>query len=384
MAPKVSRSAKGKNKIGESSEDPQEHQPTVKSRRLTFNIRSRKLLQAKYGKLPDFPNHSFTFPARLANAGVANFVLDHGDYYPDLVRDFYHNLRIVTDEFDDFTLLSKVSNKDICLDVEEFGRVLGIPSQGLVLLQGNIPEDWQPYSKMDVFVDMCRPTQRDTVRQQLATKFNMFGSSLSVSDRMLHLIIAYVLFPKNSNHSRVNEFELMVLLALRRGIEVNWALSIMRHMQLMASLKGGLPYARAISHIVRNAGVLLQREPKKNMDEQECAITTATALKNTGIVTDREGRFVYKVDFEPTVPQVPQPPEGGYTMDMMFAKLCSIQTSIDNNKRENNYEHNLMRRQMREIQRTQRRILAHYEGEEGSEEEDEQEDDDEEHMDESD
>src|SRR4051812_5431348 len=103
-----------------------------------------------------------------------------------------------------------------------------------------------------------------------------------------------------------------------------------------------------------------------------------------GIVTDREGRFVYKVDFEPTVPQVPQPPEGGYTMDMMFAKLCSIQTSIDNNKRETNYEHNLMRRQMREIQRTQRRILAHYEGEEGSEEEDEQEDDDEEQMDESD
>src|SRR3954471_22253305 len=109
---------------------------------------------------------------------------------------------------------------------------------------------------MDVFVDMCRPTQRDTVRQQLATKFNMFGSSLSVSDRMLHLIIAYVLFPKNSNHSRINEFELMVLVALTRSIDVNWSLSIMYHMQFMASLSGGLPYARAISHIVRAADVL--------------------------------------------------------------------------------------------------------------------------------
>ncbi|XP_058766532.1 uncharacterized protein LOC131661354 [Vicia villosa] len=298
MAPKLSRNAKGKNKVGETSEDPQEQQPTLKSRRLTFNIRSRKLLPAKYG---------------------------------------------------------------------------------------NIPEDWLPYSKVDVFVSMCRPTQRETARQQLVTKFNMFGSSLSVSDRMLHLIIAYVLFPKNSNHSRINEFELMVLHALRRGIEVNWSLSIMRHMQLMASLQGGLPYARAISRIIQNAGVLLQREPKKSMNRPECAISTTSALKNTGIVMGNDGRYFYKVDVEPAAQQMQQPPEGGFTMDMMFQKLCSIQTSIDNNRRDNNYEHNLMKKQMRDIQRTQRRILAHYEEEEeGSDEEEEEDDEDEENMDESD
>src|SRR4051812_18057179 len=120
--------------------------------------------------------HSLPFQDKYVSGDSVNF-RGSDNYYPDLVREFYHNLRIVTDEFDDFTLLSKVSNKDICLNVEEFRRVLGIPSQGLVLLRGNIPEDWQPYSKIDVFVDMCRPTQRDTVRQQLANKFNMFGSS---------------------------------------------------------------------------------------------------------------------------------------------------------------------------------------------------------------
>src|SRR3954467_8964225 len=139
MAPKISRSAKGKNKVGETSEEPQELRQTVKSRRITFNIRNRNLLRAKYGKLHDFPTHNFNLTARLANAGVANFVSDYGEYYPDLVREFYHNLKIVTDEFGDFMLTSEVSRKDICFDDEEFGKLLGVPYEGSVLIQGNIP-----------------------------------------------------------------------------------------------------------------------------------------------------------------------------------------------------------------------------------------------------
>ena len=319
MGPKrATRSSKGKAQVEEESSNI--HPQTIKSRRLTFKSRNRKVLKAMFCRLHTFPAHSFLFPAQLASAGVARFVGDNGEVFPDLVREFYHNLKLIPDEFGDITLTSHVLSKNISLTVQQFGELLGIPHEGLVLVNGVIPHDWLPYNKVEVFINMCRPNQQNTARQQLLSSSNLFGSNLSVSDRMLHLIIAYVLFPKNSNHSRINELELMVLNALRRRCSVNWALSIMYHMQLMESLDGGLPYARAISHILENADVNLQREVTRIQGDKE-AITDATALKNTRIILDARGHFHYKEDFEPTVHYVSQPPAGGYTIDMLFNQM---------------------------------------------------------------
>jgi hypothetical protein len=357
MGPKrATRSSKGKAQVEDDTSNIHTH--TIKSRRLTFKSRNRKLLKAKFCKLHTFPAHSFLFPAQLASAAVTRFVSDHGEIFPDLVREFYHNFKLTPDEFGDITLTSHVLSTSISLTVEEFGDLLHIPHEGLVLVSGVIPHDWLPYNKAEIFIDMCRPHQQNTARQQLLSSSNLFGSNLSVSDRMLHLIIAYILFPKNSNHSRINEFELMVLNALRRRCSINWALSIMYHMQLMQSLDGGLPYARAISHILDHAGVNLQREVTRIQGDKE-VISDATALKNTGIILDARGHFHYKEDFEPTVQYVAQPPEGGYTLDMLFNQMTLFQRHVDDRFDVLQQENASTRRQLRNVQRTQKLILEH-------------------------
>lgn len=373
MGPKrATRSSKGKAPVEE--ETSHIHPQSIKSRRLTFKSRTRKLLKAKYCKIHTFPAHSFLFPAQLASAGVMGFVSDHGNVFPDLVREFYHNFKLVPDEFGDVTLTSQVLTTSIALSVEEFGNLLGVPHEGLALVSGVIPHDWLPFNKVEIFIDMCRPNQQNTARQQLLSSSNLFGSNLSVSDRMLHLVIAYVLFPKNSNHSRINEFELMVLHALKQRCSVNWALSIMYHMQLMQSLDGGLPYARAISHILENAGVNLQREVTKIQGDKE-AISDTTALKNTGIILDARGHFHYKEDFEPTVQYVAQPPQGGYTLDMLFNQMTIFQRHVDDRLDVLQHENASSRRLLRNVQRTQQRILNHLEVGSGSEQESEEDGD---------
>src|ERR1043165_8366168 len=88
------------------------------------------------------------------------------------------------------------------------------------------------------------------------------------------------------------------------------------------------------------------------MTEKDAEINVKTALKNTGIVVDLEGRFNYKEDLATNAP--PPIPEGGYTMELLFNKMCSIETTIVNNHRENQFEHALLRRQMRELIKAQR------------------------------
>ena len=136
----------------------------------------------------------------------------------------------------------------------------------------------------------------------------------------------------------------------------------------MESLDGGLPYARAISHILENADVNLQREVTRIQGDKE-AITDATALKNTRIILDARGHFHYKEDYEPTVHYVAQPPEGGYTIDMLFNQMQIFQRHVDGRFDVLSQENASARRQLRNVQRTQKLILDHLDKKEVQEEE---------------
>ena len=95
----------------------------------------------KYGNLFAFPAHNFNFPARIAAAKLDVFVSDRGFIYPDLVKEFYQNMSLLTTKIDEIVLTSSVLNKDICLDVESFGKCLRVPYEGLVLIQGSVPDE---------------------------------------------------------------------------------------------------------------------------------------------------------------------------------------------------------------------------------------------------
>ncbi|XP_058782988.1 uncharacterized protein LOC131657627 [Vicia villosa] len=324
-----------------------DEQPLPKNPKL--NIRNRPLLISKYGNLESFPSHSFIFPEKLRYQGVYDFVSDYGKIYPDLVKEFYDNLTIVfgndLSNLEEIKLTSSVRNKTIRMDVASFGNCLGIPTTGQVLVAGYTPE-WEGFSKTQSFLDMIRPSQTATVTQQnpLSSKFNMFGSNFPVNERMLHFIIAYVLLPKHSNHSRVNEVELQVLYGVKNNIHINWAVTMLLHMHRLQHLSGGLPYSRPITHIMKAAGVNLKNQPSLPMTPRECEINDKTALKNTGIVLALDGTFVYKDD------DVPPPiPEGGTTLDIVFNKLCSIETTIANHYQEQQAENAFFRQQFAQI-----------------------------------
>lgn len=372
MAP--SRKDKGKTQIDEGSSEHQEstqHASSLKSRRLTFDFWNRSLMPVKYGNLSSFPSHSFDFPELLRCQGVYSTVSDCGNYYPDLVKDFYANLVIVLSDKD--VLTSRVKNTNIVMDLEVFGNCLGLPYKGQSFLHGFTLE-WEGYSKMDYFFHNCRVSQQAILgKKNLASsRVLLFSKNLTVSDRMLHYLISYVLMPKHSSHSQIGDMVLQLMYAIKNKIAVNWAYTIMHRMKHQQSLTGGLPYARLISKILEACGIDLKREPKKKMTARECEINASTSIWNTGIFLDMDGTYKYKDESltSSSDPQPPPPaPEGGYSNEALYNKICSVEMTMMKNYHEQKFEMASIKRLLGNLSKSPNPEIS--DEEEGEEEDDE-------------
>lgn len=102
----------------------EQHAGTVKSRRLSYVVRTRTLMPVKYVNFQAFPSHSFTFQTLLRNSGVDKLVYDIGDYYPDMIRDFFTSIKFGTEDFGDLVFIAKVKNVEICMDLNQLGTCL--------------------------------------------------------------------------------------------------------------------------------------------------------------------------------------------------------------------------------------------------------------------
>lgn len=335
MAPP--RQDKGKKKLdAETSQHAEEQQAgNVKSRRLSYVVRTQTRMSVKYVKFQAFPSHNFNFETLLRNSGVDKLVSNIGDYYPDMIREFYTSIKFGTDEFGDLVFIAKVKNVEIYMDLTQLGQCLETPSEGEAFCHGTEPDNdaWSNYNSLEYFVSISRGTQANLMSRQRtkSSRVVKYANMLSVSDRMLHYVLAYVLVPKYSNHFQVSELELQLIRALKLNLKINWAYVIYQHMMHQLSLSGGLPYGRIVSRILEFSGVPLQREPNTPMTVKNYEINEVTATKNTGIGIGPNGVFRYKDPVAPSAP--PTIPEDEITNAMLYNKMCSIETTMHHNHR---------------------------------------------------
>lgn len=314
-----------------SQHTEEQHAATVKSRRLSYDVRTRNLMPVKYVNFRAFPFHSFTFQTLLKNLGVDKLTSDIGDYYPDMIRDFFTTVTFGTNDFGDLVFTAKVKNVEICMDLKQLGTCLQIPSEGEKIRHETEPDTdaWSNYNSLEYFVSISRGTRASLMSRQKSepSRVVILVNLLSVSDRMLHYVLAYVLVPKHSYHAQVSELEL--IRALKMNMKINWAYVIYHHMKHQLSLIGGLPYGRVISRILEFHDVQLQREPNTPMAARNCEINEITATKNTDIIIEPNGVFRYKDTVASSAP--PPTPEGDITNYMLYNKMCSIETTMNHN-----------------------------------------------------
>lgn len=182
-------------------------------------------------------------------------------------------------------------------------------------------EGWENFNNLRFYFSMSRISEQEFYAcHTLSNSIKLFLSSknLSVSDRMLHYFLAYVLVPKGNNYAKIGNTKMQLMFAMKRNMKINWAYVILRHMEYSRSLTSGFPYARAITKLLVSCGIKLRWEPSKNM-ERTSMISSNTCLKNMGIFKDVDG--LYKHTDTENLYLSPPAPEGGYTLELIYNKI---------------------------------------------------------------
>lgn len=149
------------------------------------------------------PTYS-NFEELLQNSGVKDLVSEVGLIYPELVKTFYRNIKFSHDEFGDICMESFINNTKMSIGLEDISKCLGIPNKGYEFHIGFIPsEEWKDFDTLNYFVEISCGTRDDLIgRQSQSSRVIKYAKSLTVSDRMLHYVLAYILVPRHSNHAK--------------------------------------------------------------------------------------------------------------------------------------------------------------------------------------
>ncbi|KAF1874306.1 hypothetical protein Lal_00013744 [Lupinus albus] len=192
---------------------------------FTEHFLGRPIFAPKYGNGSNFELDYFHFPHLLRKQNLFAFCEESNAYYPELVRVFYYNLNLRKNR-----LISSLKGKEIILDMQTFSSICG-----------------------------------ETVKNRDIIAVG----NLNLEDRLLHNFLSYVIMPMFSNHSQINDIELQLMYALKHNLEINWALTLMRHMWSVRETYSPLPYAIIISKILEHFGVLTVGESKITLNARD-------------------------------------------------------------------------------------------------------------------
>ncbi|KAF1891471.1 hypothetical protein Lal_00039581 [Lupinus albus] len=165
--------------------------------------------------------------------GTVQFLELKGQVYPALVREFYSNFR-----YKDGKYWSMISGNLFELNDDMFMNVGGLSSSGYGI--GDCSSVKENFDPSEVYKSFLRGHHLH-IQGQL-TK----AGSLSVENRLLHYIFAYILVQRNTNHAQPTVNDLRFMYAVKNNPEE--ILKIMNSVSLSQSKL--LPYSIFVSRIV--------------------------------------------------------------------------------------------------------------------------------------
>ncbi|KAF1894484.1 hypothetical protein Lal_00043417 [Lupinus albus] len=201
-------------------------------------FQGRKPTYIRYVDLTWLAEQNFSFPHDMEDQGTVQFLELKGQVYPSLVREFYANFR-----YKDGKYWSMISGNLFELNDDMFINVGGLSSSGYGIGDCSwVKENFDPTEVYKSFLRGCHLY----IHGQL-TK----AGSLSVENRLLHYIIAYILVQRNTNHAQPTVNDLRFMYVLKNNVMINWPEEILKIMNSVSlSQSKLLPYSIFISRIV--------------------------------------------------------------------------------------------------------------------------------------
>lgn len=198
------------------------------------------------------------FQEWLVHAGLSKFVELQGNYYPNLLKVFYANLKKEIN-----CLLSNVKGITIRIDEAIWRSIAEFPPGGNKSHHGI-----SGLNKIDIYNNYL-------MNQYMIGKYDSLNvNHLSKEERLCAYVITWILLPRGEDQLILIAEDVYLLHALRTKIQMDWSAVISDHMMKVVRQKEyHRPYAIFISQIPRFHDVGITNEiticcNKKNVIEK--------------------------------------------------------------------------------------------------------------------
>jgi len=144
----------------------------------------------------------------LKHQSLIKFLDMKGNIYPDLIRVFYTNLK-----FEGNNLVSHVKGVDMEITYDVWTAVAGLKYYGLRINKGNL-RVVKDFNKVQYYKS-CLNNQNAQVR-------TCSVGGLRLDERLLALIVTWILTPRGSNHFVLTEEDLVYIYCIMKKTRINW------------------------------------------------------------------------------------------------------------------------------------------------------------------
>lgn len=155
---------------------------------------------------------------------LGNFLSISGEFYPQVVKLFYANLRHATNRHGVTTpslLETKIRNKVLTFSTNEIAKYFGTPLKGKDI---GDKKDIDANFNWQLAVDFICENEGNGTSKLSCTKLKM-------EYRLLHRVIAYCLLGKVSGTDDVSRLEIYLIWAMASKIPINWSYFVFKRLE---------------------------------------------------------------------------------------------------------------------------------------------------------
>ncbi|KOM57537.1 hypothetical protein LR48_Vigan11g057000 [Vigna angularis] len=196
-----------------------------------------------------------------------------GHCYPDLVKVFYTNLRVVNG-----VIHSRVKGVNITIEYNVWSNIAGLKAEGL---DSDIrdSESNRFLRKRAIYINCLRYPGRYKVDKWY------LHDGLNKEEKMIAYVLTWLLLPERLNEDKMSTEDVFLLNAIKTRIPSNWVVVLKHHMIAVGDdYACKLPYGVFISKVLELQGVDVSEEERivcKRSEEIGIPSLSSIGLKKT-------------------------------------------------------------------------------------------------------
>ncbi|GAV92883.1 hypothetical protein CFOL_v3_36261 [Cephalotus follicularis] len=212
----------------------------------------------------DFCSSEFSFISWLEDLNLIPLVQISEIFYIKLVKEFYSNLRMASNQNEEFALSSSVKGERIYLNARILASILHIPHTGLYVFEHKKWPEVEGFHPNQI-LSILYPNDPN-VHPNMALTTNR----LAVDHRLLHHLIVHQILPTDGGYAKLSRMQVFLMWCILSKIEFCFPLLMLKTMvRAFSQKKSVLPFGSILTKVFQHLHIRLEGEVVTKLKKED-------------------------------------------------------------------------------------------------------------------